>query len=596
MAGLPQLPSARSSAAALYPPGKKLHKLGSGTYGEVYKIKLPSNVNVQKEDWKALKRVFCDTNTVGLSSIREISMLTRLKGHPHIVKLSALVPHSNRSVVLADGAFSPPVGHGGQREDSFHMMFECGDYDISKVIMGKDGTTFEYTKMKRYMAHILLAIEYLHSCDGGRDKKSGILHRDLKPQNIIIFDNLPDAEGVMGVAKICDFGMSIADTKTGLRTPAVTTSWYRAPEMCIKSTSCVDYGAGVDIWSAGCIFFEFVCRHAWIQEIDDNKLLLTKIMATLPAKVDSTDYCQTFFTPGVNPAYSAREAYPKGHRLSWDLQLGLTPEQKQTFNSCGPGTFDQFIELLNGMLTFNPRMRWSATKALNSPFFDGYRNMINICRGQYPIPRDITKSTMQIVHCHERVAAMNAAIGVFNDRNGKETKSWYNHRVLFHALEVFDRYLFNAWTVAVRDGRLRDTVTMYHGQLLDLQKVYLYFYVCLYSSIKHFTSLQFPVHIFSVMHPHYRGQDFLLEAQRFEMDLISKHLGLKFYERSVFELVDEMVPRQLTDIDASIMLRAYTHMTADDSKGKSLVAWTNDVVIPLINAVDLGSSSSTRPS
>ena len=87
------------------------------------------------------------------------------------------------------------------------------------------------------------------------------MHRDLKPQNLLIDKN--------GVIKLADFGLARAfglPVKT--YTHEVVTLWYRAPEILLGQKQ---YSTPVDIWSIGCIFAEMAQKRALFQgdsEID----------------------------------------------------------------------------------------------------------------------------------------------------------------------------------------------------------------------------------------------------------------------------------------------------------------------------------------
>ncbi len=76
-------------------------------------------------------------------------------------------------------------------------------------------------------------LAYLH--------KNGYFHRDLKPENILCH-NLD--------VKICDFGLAREIRSRPPFTDYVSTRWYRAPELLLRSNA---YNSPVDIFALGCI-------------------------------------------------------------------------------------------------------------------------------------------------------------------------------------------------------------------------------------------------------------------------------------------------------------------------------------------------------
>lgn len=199
----------------------KMEKIGEGTYGVVYKAQ-----NNHGEIF-ALKNIRVEEEDEGIPStaIREISLLKELH-HPNIVWLRDVI-HSDKCLTL---------------------VFEYLDQDLKKLLDVCDGG-LESSTAKSFLYQLLKGVAYCHD--------HRILHRDLKPQNLLI-----NREGVL---KLADFGLAryfkelIMDFMDGRAfaipvrsyTHEVVTLWYRAPDVLMGSKK---YSTEVDIWSVGCIF------------------------------------------------------------------------------------------------------------------------------------------------------------------------------------------------------------------------------------------------------------------------------------------------------------------------------------------------------
>uniref|UniRef100_A0A8C0VYR4 Cyclin-dependent kinase 2 n=1 Tax=Castor canadensis TaxID=51338 RepID=A0A8C0VYR4_CASCN len=221
-------------------------KIGEGTYGVVYKAK-----NKLTGEVVALKKIRLDTETEGVPStaIREISLLEELK-HPNIVKLLDVI----------------------RTENKLYLVFEFLHQDLKKF-------------MDALPSLLLQGLAFRHS--------HGVLHRDLKPQNLLI--------NTEGAIKLAIFGLARAfGVPVRTYTHEVVTLWYRAPEILL---GCKYYSTAVDIWSLGCIFAEMVTRRALFpgdSEIDQ----LFRIFRTLgtPDEVVwpgvTSKNCPTYFSSG----------------------------------------------------------------------------------------------------------------------------------------------------------------------------------------------------------------------------------------------------------------------------------------------------------
>jgi len=92
-------------------------------------------------------------------------------------------------------------------------------------------------------------------------KTKGIIHCDLKPENVLFTDDS------FTQVKLIDFGASCEDCKSGFS--YVQSRFYRAPEILLGNR----YDQGVDMWSLGCIIYELVCGAPLFPANDENELL-----------------------------------------------------------------------------------------------------------------------------------------------------------------------------------------------------------------------------------------------------------------------------------------------------------------------------------
>ena len=282
---------------------QKLDKVGEGTYGVVYKCQ-----NKETKKYVALKKIRLENEDEGMPStaIREISILKQLN-HPNIVNLIDLI-------------------HG---EKKLYLVFEFLNNDLKKYLNLNNGP-LQPQLVKSYLYQILLAIKYCHS--------KRILHRDLKPQNLLIDKN--------GIIKVGDFGLARAfgiPIKT--LTHEILTLWYRAPEILLGQK---EYSTPIDIWSIGLIFYEMAHRKPLFAgdcEIEQ----IFKIF-------------QMFGTPN-------EKNWPGITKLP-EFKLSFPQFKGKGLNFYNTNIDDVGMDLLSKMIQLDPCRRISAKQALNHPFFD----------------------------------------------------------------------------------------------------------------------------------------------------------------------------------------------------------------------------------
>ena len=148
---------------------------------------------------------------------------------------------------------------------------------------------------------MLSAVDACHS--------RGIMHRDLKPQNILV-----NSEGP--TLKLADFGLARAFTPPLRKyTHEIVTLWYRAPEVLLGAST---YGPPVDIWSVGAIFIELLIRKpVWRGECEIAQLFA--IFRSLGTPDETT-------WPGVTKLRDFNSAFPYWHAKAISrIAPGLDP-------------------------------------------------------------------------------------------------------------------------------------------------------------------------------------------------------------------------------------------------------------------------------
>ncbi|XP_045416256.1 MAPK/MAK/MRK overlapping kinase isoform X1 [Lemur catta] len=245
-----------------------------------------------------------------VNNLREIQALRRLHPHPNILTLHEVV--------------------FDRKSGSLALICELMDMNIYELIRGRRHPLSE-KKIMYYMYQLCKSLDHMH--------RNGIFHRDVKPENILIKQD---------VLKLGDFGSCRSVYSKQPYTEYISTRWYRAPE-CLLTDGFYTYK--MDLWSAGCVFYEIASLQPLFpgaNELDQ----ISKIHDVIgtPAQKTLTKFKQS-------RAMSFDFPFKKGSGIPL-LTTNLSP---------------QCLSLLHSMVAYDPDERITARQALQHPYFQEQR-------------------------------------------------------------------------------------------------------------------------------------------------------------------------------------------------------------------------------
>ncbi|XP_064116114.1 cyclin-dependent kinase 14-like isoform X5 [Macrobrachium nipponense] len=215
----------------------KLDQLGEGSYATVYKGY--SNLTNQVVALKEIR--LQEEEGAPFTAIREASLLKQLK-HANIVTLHDII-HTRETLTF---------------------VFEYVHTDLSQYLE-KHGGGLHPRNVKLFLFQLLRGLSFCH--------RRRILHRDIKPQNLLISE--------IGELKIADFGLARAKSvPSHTYSHEVVTLWYRPPDVLMGST---DYSTSLDMWGVGCIFSEMITgvpAFPGVRDIQDQLDKIFKVVGT----------------------------------------------------------------------------------------------------------------------------------------------------------------------------------------------------------------------------------------------------------------------------------------------------------------------------
>lgn len=240
-------------------------------------------------------------------ALREIKSLRKLN-HKNIVKLKEVI----------------------RANDDLYFVFEYLDQNIYQLI--KDRTTdLPESQVKSIIYQTLEGLAYMH--------KHGFFHRDLKPENLLVTGD---------IVKIADFGLAREIRSRPPFTDYVSTRWYRAPEILLRSTS---YNSPIDIFAMGAIMAElFMLRPLFPGQNETDQIYKTCAVLGSPDKAD----------------------WPEGFKLASQIGFSFPKFVSTSLNTIIPNAPEEAIDLMEKMMQYDPQKRPTASQCLEHPYFKDF--------------------------------------------------------------------------------------------------------------------------------------------------------------------------------------------------------------------------------
>ncbi|XP_072819851.1 MAPK/MAK/MRK overlapping kinase isoform X8 [Vicugna pacos] len=285
---------------------KAIGKIGEGTFSEVMKMQSLRDGNCYA--CKQMKQHFDSVEQV--NNLREIQALRRLNPHPNILTLHE---------VLFD-----------RKSGSLALICELMDMNIYELIQGRRHPLSE-KKIAHYMYQLCTSLDHMH--------RNGIFHRDVKPENILIKQD---------VLKLGDFGSCRSVYSKQPYTEYISTRWYRAPE-CLLTDGFYTYK--MDVWSAGCVLYE-----------------VASLQPLFPGANELDQISRIHDIIGT-PTEKTLAKFKQSRAMSFDFPFKKGSGIPLLTASLSP----QCLSLLHAMVAYDPDERITAHQALQHPYFHQQR-------------------------------------------------------------------------------------------------------------------------------------------------------------------------------------------------------------------------------
>ncbi|XP_076868748.1 serine/threonine-protein kinase MAK isoform X2 [Brachyhypopomus gauderio] len=312
-----------------------LRQLGDGTYGSVLMGK--SNESGELVAIKRMKRKFYSWEEC--MNLREVKSLKKLN-HANVVKLKEVI----------------------RENDHLYFVFEYMKENLYQLMKNRN-KLFPESVIRNITFQILQGLSFIH--------KHGFFHRDMKPENLLCMG--PE------LVKIADFGLAREIRSRPPYTDYVSTRWYRAPEVLLRS--CV-YSSPIDMWAVGCIMAELYTLRPLFpgnSEVDEI-FKICQVLGTV-RKMD----------------------WPEGYQLAAAMSFRFPQCVPTPLKTLIPNASSEGLALMKDLLQWDPKKRPTAVQALRYPYFQ-----VGQVLGPRPQTSDLCKPQAKAVEPREAKAELQS--------------------------------------------------------------------------------------------------------------------------------------------------------------------------------------------
>ncbi|KAJ3339642.1 hypothetical protein HDU93_007969 [Gonapodya sp. JEL0774] len=303
-------------------------QLGDGSFGWVLRA-----TNTETGETVAIKKMKKKFPTWDeCVELREVKALKRLNDHPNVVKLKEVV----------------------RERDELHFVFEYCEGNLYQYMKAREGRDLGEERVRSIAYQICAGLAYMH--------RYGFFHRDMKPENLLLLGTHP-------LVKLADLGLAREIRSRPPYTEYVSTRWYRAPEVSLRSPA---YSSPVDMWAVGCIVAELYALRPLFpgsSEMDQ----MARIAAWLGTPLEKTESERDKrIDPRVPSVPLGGGAWPSGHKLASAMGYRFPQYPPRALSEfLPPWTSPTGMHFVAMCLRWDPVERITAARAMQHPWFEG---------------------------------------------------------------------------------------------------------------------------------------------------------------------------------------------------------------------------------